>query len=404
MKAKFYSAVAVATFLSFLLSSCAGNTSCTGGGAKEEFPILAWYSIPAEDATLERYQELAECGFNINFSQLHRLDDLKVSLDLAQQAGVKVMASCDELESATDSAVAAVKDHPALYGYFLRDEPFPVSFPELAAWAERLKKADGGEHPLYLNLYPNYVDSAALACSYREYVHRFIEEVKLPLVSFDYYPVTFDGVRESWYDNLQIVHEESEAAGLPFWAFALSTAHDPYPLPTMSSLRLELYSALAYGAQGLQYFTYWNPGTEIWNFHEAPINQDKQRSEAYYLVQQMNKEIQARAYVFLGSKVVSIAHLGDKMFKGCKRMDTLPSHVTSLVAGPEGAVVSLLEKDKWNYLVVVSRSLDTPTDLTVSFDTKVWSIDHEGNASRLAKGEQSCRIEPGDALIFKFRK
>lgn len=206
--------------------SCAVSDS----DRKETLPIMSWYSIPAEDATLERYQELAECGFNINFSHLYTLKDLQTSLDLAEQAGVKVMATCYELESHTDSVVAAVKDHPALFGYFLRDEPTPPAFPELAAWARRIEKADGREHPLYLNLLPSIVDSAALTCNYREYVRRFINEVRLPMVSFDFYPVTFDGIRSDyWYDNLQIVHEESEAAGLPFWA-------SPFPRLTIRTL------------------------------------------------------------------------------------------------------------------------------------------------------------------------
>lgn len=395
-----FSAVGMMASAILFLSSCACDVD-----RNEELPIMSWYSIPAEDATLERYQELAECGFNINFSHLYRLKDLQTSLDLAQQVGVKVMATCTALETDTDSTVAAIKDHPALFGYFLRDEPLPAAFPGLAEWAARIKEADGGEHPLYLNLLPNYVDSAALTCSYREYVHRFIDEVKLPMVSFDSYPVTFDGIRsDGWYENLQIIHDESEAVGLPFWAFALATAHDPYPLPTMSSLRLQLYTSLAYGAQGLQYFTYWNPGTEIWNFHEAPINQDKQRSEAYYLVQRMNKELQARAFVFVGSKVAATYHLGETMYKGCKRLDTLPDHVTSLASGPDGAVVSLLEKGKWIYLVIVSRTLDRSTDLTVGFDTKAWRIDREGNAVKVAKGEGKYSLEAGDAMIFRFRK
>ncbi len=381
--------------------SCVGNGD---GKSVEELPIMAWYSIPAEDASPERYRELAECGFNINFSHLVRLKDLQASLDFAQQAGVKVMATCAELETSTDSTVAAIKNHPALYGYFLRDEPLPSAFPELARWAAEVKEADGGKHPVYLNLLPNYVDSAALTCSYREYVRRFIDEVRLPLVSFDAYPVTFNGIRsEIWYENMQIIHDESLKAGLPFWAFALSTAHDPYPLPTMASLRLQMYTALAYGAQGLQYFTYWNPGTQIWNFHEAPINQDKERSEAYYLVQSMNKELQARAYVFLDSKVLSIAHTGQTMFRGCERLEDLPDNVTSLSTGPDGAVVSLLNKGKWNYLVVVSRTLDRPTDLAIGFEGKAWMIGHDGKAVKIAKGENDYSIEPGDAMIFRYR-
>ena len=89
--------------------------SCQGSPAREEkLPIMSWYSIPAEDATLERYQELADCGFNINFSHLGSLEDLRTSLDLAQQVGVKVMATCRELETSPDSVVALVKDRQAL--------------------------------------------------------------------------------------------------------------------------------------------------------------------------------------------------------------------------------------------------------------------------------------------------
>jgi len=367
-------------------------------------PIMSWYSIPAEDATLERYQELADCGFNINFSHIRTLDDLKVSLDLAEQVGVKVMATCKELETATDSTIAQIKDHPALYGYFLRDEPVCPSFPELAEWAQRIKDADDSKI-LYLNLLPNFVDTTVLTCNYREYVRRFINEVKLPLVSFDYYPVTFGGISNNhWYDNMQVIHDESEAAGLPFWAFALSTAHDPYPLPTMASLRIELYTALAYGAQGLQYFTYWNPGTEIWNFHEAPINQNKERSEAYWLVQAMNKELQARASIFLNSKVVSIAHVGEEMYPGCTRMEELPAHVTKLETSASGAVVSVLEKNGWNYLVVVSRTLDSKTEVAVEFDSKACLMDREGKAVKLAKGENSITIDEGDVAIFRYKK
>lgn len=391
------------TKTAILLSLCI-LASCAKPQEKEVMPIMAWCGIPAGSISLERFQELAECGFNINFSGMGNLETLKKALDYGEQTGVKIMAECDELATKTDSAVNVIKDHPALYGYFLVDEPACPSFPELAAWADKIKAVDNTK-PLYLNLLPNFVDTTVLTCNYRQYVHRFIEEVRLPMVSFDYYPVTFGGIsNQFWYENMQIIHEESAAAGLPFWAFALSTAHDPYPLPTMASYRVELYTALAYGAQGLQYFTYWNPGTEVWNFHEAPINQNNERSEAWYLAQAMNKEIQARAHVFLNSKVLSVNHIGDEMYPGCIRLEELPAHVTELEAGASGAVVSVLEKGDWNYLVLVSRTLDAKTDLKVAFDSKAWMIDREGKAVKLAKGENSFSIDEGDVAIFRYRK
>ena len=145
-------------------------------------------------------------------------------------------------------------------------------------WADQIKAADS-THFCYLNLLPNGVDEQALGDTYRGYVNRFINEVQLPLVSFDCYPVIGDQVRHNWYENLEIIADESKKANLPFWAFALSTAHTPYPIPTMSELRLQMYSNLAYGAQVLQYFTYWNPDTTTWNFHQAPITMNKKRSQ-----------------------------------------------------------------------------------------------------------------------------
>ena len=35
---------------------------------KNEIPILAWYSIPAEYTSVERYKELKEAGFHISFT------------------------------------------------------------------------------------------------------------------------------------------------------------------------------------------------------------------------------------------------------------------------------------------------------------------------------------------------
>lgn len=392
---------ALAAALAILSASCSNTRKIP----EAEIPIMAWYSIPAADATPERYKELADCGFTINFSHLRTLDELMQSLDCAEQAGVKVMATCRELESNPDSVVNLIKGHPALYGYFLRDEPDAADFPRLAAWAEKIRAADDS-HPMYLNLFPNYVSPAALGCGYREYVHRFIEEVGLPLVSFDFYPVTTDGIRQSWYQNLQDIADESAAAGLPFWAFALSTAHRPYPLPTMASLRLQMYTNLAYGASVLQYFTYWNPGTQTWDFHEAPINQDKMQSEAYGLVKAMNEELQARAGVFVGSKVVFLAHTGETVPPESRKLEEdMPAHVEFLrTSGPEGTVVSLLENGRWNYLVAVSRTIDSPISLEVGFDEKAALIGRDGSVQKIKGSQTRFEIAEGDALIFRFRK
>jgi hypothetical protein len=65
--------------------------------------------------------------------------------------------------------------------------------------------------------------------------------------------------RSDFYANLEVCSTKAREAGIPFWAFALTTAHLSYPVPTMGQLRYQVYSNLAYGAQGIEYYTYWKP-------------------------------------------------------------------------------------------------------------------------------------------------
>ena len=140
---------------------------------------------------------------------------------------------------------------------------------------------------------------------------RFDQEVPLQLLSFDHYPIVGDHYRPDWYENLEIFSDEARKAGKPFWAFALATAHDPYPIPDLSHLRLQMYSNLAYGAQGLQYFTYWTPGKNPnWNFHHGPIGLDGKRTDVYDKIKTLNTELQALSGVFLGAEVLSVRHTG----------------------------------------------------------------------------------------------
>ena len=389
--------ILTASLAALLAAACGKNTG------KQEIPILAWYSIPAEELTLERFQEMKDAGINITFSHFGHFEDAAKALDLAQEVGVKVMFACNELWTDTENTVRQVKDHPALYGYFLRDEPANKDFPVLAEWAARIKEVDP-DHMIYLNLFPNYAPDEVLGSTYPEHVHKFIEEVKLPMVSFDFYPVTEDGIRERWWENLEVIAGESAAAGLPFWAFALSTSHKPYPIPTMASLRLQFYTDLAYGAQGLQYFTYWNPQPGTWDFHDAPIDLEGKRTAVYDLIKVMNAELQTRADVFMGAKVLQVRHTGETVPPGVTPLTELPAPLTALDTHGKGAVVSVLENGGYRYIMLVNRSLDEAFDYDIAFSGKVAVIGRDGKAKKCAGKAMTLRLEEGDCAIFRVKE
>ncbi len=376
---------------------------CTAKKEKVELPILAWYSIPEENISLERFQELKEAGFNVNLSSVGSFDKALASLDYGEQTGVKIVFSCHDMWEDPEGTAAKVKDHPALFGYSLGDEPNNARFPVLADMADRLRSVDP-DHVIYVNLFPNYAPDEVLGSTYPEHVRKYIEEVRPPLVSFDFYPVTEDGIRERWWENLEVISRESAAAGLPFWAFALSTAHKPYPIPTMASLRLQFYTDLAYGAQGLQYFTYWNPVPGTWDFHDAPIDLDGNRTPVYDLVKAMNAELQARADIFVGDKVLQVRHTGETVPPGVTPLTDLPEPLTALDTHGKGAVVSLLENGGFRYLMLVNRSLDEGFDYDIAFARKVERVGRDGKAFKVpAKGTQTFHLEEGDCAIFRWK-
>ena len=368
----------------------------------QEMPILAWYSIPSNETSLARYLELKETGITHNLTFFPDAEMMAKGLDTAEKAGIKMIAYCPELKTKTEETVKRFMHHPAIAGYMLRDEPGRADFPELGEWAKKIRSIDDS-HFCYLNLFPNYATEQQLGTkTYQEHVNLFMKEVKLQLLSFDHYPVVGDSLRYNWYENLEIISEAAEISNMPFWAFALSVAHGPYPIPTLAEMRLQVYSDLAYGAQGIQYFTYWTPYDTTWNFNNAPISPEGKRTVVYDRIKQLNSEIKNLSAIFLGAKVLSVSHTGNSIPRGTKPLDQLPPEIKSLKTEGSGAIVSCLKNGTKSYLAVVNRNFRDPMDLYIECDSKVKRVLKDGSTIPANLYQNNTEIDAGDIMIFMW--
>jgi len=273
----------------------------------------------------------------------------------------------------------------------------------LAAWAKRIQARDA-DHPCYVNLYPNYAPPDALGTpTYAAYVERFVAEVPVSFISFDHYPVVGQSLRGEWYANLEVVSAAARKANKSFWAFALAVAHGPYPVPTVAHLRVQAYSNLAYGAQGLQYFTYWTTKSDTWNFHEGPIRADGTRSPVYDRVRDLNREVQAMRAVFLGARVLSVTHTGAALPAGTRRF-AAEAPVESLETAGQGAVVSRLAKADRQFLVVVNRDINAGMRMDLRFKqgTGARLVKRDGSLADEVKTAARIDVAPGDAVVFTW--
>lgn len=367
----------------------------------EPIPVLAWMGVPEAQTSEARYHELADCGFTIGFSSFSNADAAIKALDAAKAAGVRVLVSCPQLESDPIATVQRLKGHPALAGYFLGDEPDTTAFEREAKWIERIRSADR-DHIVYINLLPNYATTDQLrAPTYPAYVDRFATTVPTTFLSFDFYPIVGKTVRPNWYENLEIISAAAGKADKPFWAFALSLRHYDYPIATRENLREQVYSDLAYGAQGIQYFTYWQPTS--FDCGDSPIDAAGKRTAVFDRVKQMNAEIRAISSVFAGGKVISVGHTGERLPAGTRPFEPA-APVKSVRTEGTGAIVSRLANSSRQFLVIVNRDIGHAMRATLTFEggTAIDRVERDGTLQPLDKTEAQINIEPGDAAIFSW--
>lgn len=391
------------TALSCLLSVMAPSLLAEPSppGASQQIPILAWSAIPQQETSDARYRELADCGFTIGFSGFSNVAEARKAMDAAHAAGIQVLVSCPQLSADPAGTAKQLMDHPGLAGYYIRDEPPASLFDSLAEQIKKIRSVDR-THLVYVNLLPDYATADQLGVpSYQQYVDRFVATVPSSFLSFDYYPIQGNSVRPSWYSNLGVIADAARKADKPFWAFALSVKHFGYPAATAENLREEVYSDLAYGAQGIEYFTYWHPGGL--GASDAPIDEKGNRTATYDRVKQMNAEIRALSPVFLGSHVVSLGHTGAHIPSG-----TTPYHQASPVAllktEGDGAIVSILARDNRRFLVIVNRDFQHPMPTNVQFDVgvRISRVKKDGSFEANSDLAQKIVVNPGDALIFTW--
>lgn len=382
--------------LLFLLGAVHHNTI-----ADDVMPIIAYMGVPNDKTNEANFRDFSNCGFNISLYGYASLQQLVYACDIAQKYGVRVLGHCPETHNTPELAAQILKSNAGFYGYVLQDEPSASEILSLQKEIECIAKVDT-LHRFYINLYPYYgrwILAHTKTDTYEEYVD-IAANTGCQQISFDFYPVTTHGIRDEWYNNLEIIRHRSLAAGKPFWGFVLSTPHGDYPQPTLGMLRLQVYSNLAYGAQAIQYFTYWTPVDKHYDFHNGPISSNGRKTNTYGLVQRMNSELSKIAPLFLHAKVNKVSHL-IQIPEGTKRMTETPKNIKKLrVKGSKGALLSEFSKDNQNYLAVVNKDYENSLELHIECYNDVPKK-LNGDLS-VEKMNSDYSLNAGEIVIFRL--
>lgn len=428
---------------------------------EDNIPIIASSPyLPGTDPTHEGLLEVADCGFNCvltgpvpkdkleGSSIEERIEAVKRFLSIANGTGLRVILSgaplfwinksdpnfdCAPVLKECHKYVEAFAPYKEVTGWFCVDEPKYDYFGYLTEFYDQIHKDDpsrmaiinlmsGGQKEHMNGLLPqtNPTEEEKDA-AYMKYLKEFQRIFRPAVWSYDMYPIyNRKGnleINPKFYYYLEIYSKLSKDTSRPFYAYVLSQAYGAgwaeFPMATVSYLRYEIFSALAYGAQGIVYWNY-SPARRKPNevlYRDALLNRKGKKTSSWYAAKQVNSEIKKYQDVFLGCELEEVYHTG-KEFPGVQKMSSPIGPLKKVNSKGDGVMVSALKNGGKRYIVVVSQDPFHSQQLTLTFDGKYdirevtaggKKISGKSKKGEVAQSKEIKRkISSGGYLIFEY--
>jgi hypothetical protein len=336
------------------LAACAEQVS-----ENEPFPLMAWDYVD-DEATLEK---MADCGVNmVAFVPPE-------ALDACQNVGIRAIVyqkgvtparwdqpfNAAEANAALPDLIKRVNDHPAVFGYHLKDEPGADQFAELAKSVELVKQLAPGKWP-YINMTPG------MGKGYEDFLELYLDACKPPILSYDNYPVGQDGsFSYGFWANIAAIRNASLRHDIPFWNIFLSSAHLTYGEPNEAHLRLQAWGSLAYGARGLCYYKFISrslpilEAPDLGDWRNGPLDQFGEKTHAWNWMRNLNRQVQNYGPTLGKLKSDVVYHVGEVPVdnRGIGD-DTL---VAGLKAGDAFVIGDFTHEDGSRWVMIVNKHL-----------------------------------------------
>lgn len=416
---------------SIISRGAAAEGETVAGG---EFPIGLWWPPPPDETTAERYAEISAAGFNfvIGGNGVSNDSATPQALEAAAANGLDFIVSDGGLrrailgdsearatQSATQSvaspmqflldseadgetrrSASASSDGGAagrvrelldlhagassLAGLNLFDEPSTGVFEALALAKETLleERTDLLGH---INVWPSYAAPEALGASgYGDYLDRYMDRVGPSMLSFDHYPLlSGKGITLDYFSNWAAVRKRSLRAGVPSRVFIQSVDFSGPSVglayrrrPGKAELLWQSNVSLAYGAKGIQYFTYWTPDPDgAVQFGTALVSKSGQKTPLYGYATEVNAYLKAVGRILLPLVSESVVHARERKLPA----GAAPFRPDAYVRSVSGSPVILggfgePASPGTRYLLVVNRDLSANADTTLAISSRVSSV------------------------------
>lgn len=334
---------------------------------------------------------LKDCGFN---SALVETKEANVSSSLTNcsKYGIKPFLRSDDLkENASKwfNFVKAYMDNPNLGGWFLCSGVTSSQAEKDSALyncVNNIRKKDktqsvNGEkisHPIFIGAREALDVTQASNQSYKSYIENIeynLQPSFWPVIPFrrQHYQ-TFPS--SSFYRELEIFALLARYTNSPMWAYMQclyeQQGEDNFPPNVALRLKSAVFSALAYGAQGIVWYPYHSTKIDSVTYN-ALVNNNQEPTPLWSFIKSINAQISNYSLIFNGSALVQCRHTGTTQYSGTCKLNGGFGPLKSLTSGSDGVLVSHLCTNGADYLVIVNHPGAARQTLTLEFSS-YWNV------------------------------
>jgi len=327
--------------------------------AQKRFPIAVWSYFYRFEGTKAEYQRYADANLTmVTAPQSQYANAVAAGLNVLLGGRGQLHGNREKLLAAISFPTPTDRD---VIGYQMIDEPQPDSFDSAAeAVGVIYEKDQRGAIPI-IDMLPNWAwqrnNNRVLRFGYHyaRFIEKYLDTVHPPVLLNCHYPPLADGSdRVEYYANLELFRDCALQRDIGLMAFVIATEYTGVNRPPSDSdLRWQVYSALAYGAQGLWYWNWRIKPDSKRGFTEGLVTYETdQPTREYHLVKAINSEVLAIGEVLLKLRSLAVFHTGKDIPDGTRRFPN---------RGDSGySSIERFEGDR--FIIGEFRNADDPTD------------------------------------------
>lgn len=314
----------------------------------------------------------------------------------------------------------------AFVGVHVTDEPTAKQFSGVKSVFDGFYELGLEGLQAYCNLYPTYgttIDYSGEGkhMTYEEYLEQYYETVHPRFLSYDHYPFETENFAQ-YIQNLSVMRSFAQEREIPFWSFvqaggqfndaALPIKSEPYR-PSEGEMLWDINMNLAFGAKGIQYFTFiqpehfaYAPNDTFDYYRNGLLGAMGNRNEWFFYAQKANRQISAIDHVLMNARSMGFVVSGEQATQLAGSLsDTFQNKKFRELTGVSGnAFVGCFDYQGRTALYVVNFDKTEKGQITLNFSNNYgYDVIQRAQTVGVCGKSLTLNLEAGEGALIVLR-